>query len=59
MKSILDDIRRSKTAMLPILEGLNFDFWKKKFTLENVKIPTNLKFSLTQIVKMSDFWASK
>ena len=36
VKSILADFRRSKTAILTILEALNFDFWKN-LTLEKVK----------------------
>jgi len=36
VKSILADYRRSETAVLTILEALNFDFWKN-YTLNNAK----------------------
>ena len=31
VKSILADLIRSKTAILTVLEALNFDFWKQKW----------------------------
>ena len=54
MKSILDDFRRSKSAILTILEALNFDFWKN-VTLGNVEIPKKSKFKATKIVKLTAF----
>ena len=42
VKSILADFRRSRTAVLTIMEALNFDFWKN-FTLENVKSSQKFK----------------
>ena len=47
VKSFLDDFRGSKTAILAILEALNFDFWKK-FILEMSKIPKTLKTQSSQ-----------
>ena len=57
VKSILTDFRRSKSAILTILEALNFDFWKN-FTLENVLRSKNQKFRAALMVKMSVFGAS-
>ena len=58
MKSILADFRRSKTAVLTILKALNFEFMKN-LTLENIKIPTDSRFIVAQMVKMAVFGASK
>ena len=50
MKSTLADFRRSKIAILTILEALNFDFWEfQKF----------LKFKPAKIVKIAVFEAPK
>ena len=42
MQSILADFRKAKTAVLTIMEALNFDF-RKNFTLENIKSCRNSK----------------
>ena len=54
MKSILADFRRSKTAILTILDVLNSHFWKN-FTPENVKIAKNSKIRVAKMVKMAPF----
>ena len=58
VKSILVDFRRSKTAVLTILEALNFDFWKN-FTLENVKSPQIFKIQSCWNGQNGSFWGSK
>ena len=58
MKSILADFRRSKIAVLTILEALNIDF-RINFTLENFKTPKSSKFNATQMVKMAVIETSK
>ena len=61
VKSILAAFKRSKTAVLTILEALNFDFWKN-FTLENVTNSQNihnseqLKSSKSQLLSL---WSSQ
>ena len=61
MKSILADFRRSKTAVLTISKALNFAYFEfmKNLTLENIKIPTDSRFIVAQMVKMAVFGASK
>ena len=56
VKSIVADFRRSKTAVLTILEAMTFDFWKN-FMLENVK--NSQKFNKLQMVRIAVFGASK
>ena len=58
MQSILADFKRSKTAVLAILEAFNFDFWKN-FTLELSIVPKNMKFRAAQMVKMAVLWDFK
>ena len=58
MKSILAEFGGPKTAVLTILETLNFDFWKN-YTLENVKISQKFKFRAAQMVRMADNWGFK
>ena len=58
VKSVLTDFRRSKPVVLTVFEALNFDFWKK-FTLINFQMSENLKFRAAQMVKFTDFGASK
>ena len=52
------NFRGSKTAVLTILEALNFDFWKN-VTLENVESFKSKKFRPAQMVNMAVFGASK
>ena len=58
LKSIFDKFRGPKTAVLTILDTLNFDFWKN-FTLQNVKISQKFKFRAAQMVRMADNWGFK
>ena len=57
VKSILANFRRSKTAILTILVGLNFDFWEK-IHFKMSKITKKSKFRAAKMVKMAVFWAS-
>ena len=50
VKSILADLRRSKTAVLTILEALNFDFWKKISHFKSQNFPT---FQNSELLKWS------
>ena len=50
MKSILADFRMSKTAILIILEALNFGFWKN-ITLEMPNVTKNSKFSAARVAE--------
>ena len=54
----MTDLRRSKNAILTILEALNVDFWNN-FTLSMSKIPKNSKFRAAKMVKMTIFGSSK
>ena len=49
------DFRRSKTAILTILEALNFDFWKN-FTHENVKSSQKFKIQRSSNDQNFSFW---
>ena len=58
MQSILFDFTRSKTAVLTILEALNFDF-RKILHLKMSKVPKNSKIRAAQMAKKAVFRASK
>ena len=55
VKSILADFRRSKTAVLTILEAMNFEFWQF-FTLENVKSVQKSKIQTCSNGQNGSFW---
>ena len=52
MKSIVADFRRLKTAILTILEALNFDIQENSY-LEMSKIGKNAKIRAAKVVKMT------
>ena len=58
MKSILADFRRSKTAVLTILEDLTFKFWKN-FTLENVTTSQKFEIQGCSNGQIGSFWDFK
>jgi len=59
VKSIFADFKKSKSAILTILEALTFDFWGY-FTFENVKNALkSKKIRAAKMVEMTVSWASK
>ena len=54
MKSILADFRGSKTVVLTVLEGLNFQFFGISH-LKMSKVPKNSKFRAVEMVKTAVF----
>ena len=56
VKTILADFTGSKTAILTILEALNFEFWKN-FTLENVTNSQKFKIQSCPNGQNGRFWS--
>jgi len=54
VKSILPDLRRSKIAILVILEAFNFDFWEF-LMLSNVEFSLKIKFKVSKMTRFAVF----